>query len=256
MAGFFRRHGYLGTEFTTQTLSYAQNMITFDDFATADFTQYDTAWKSSDGFSPPYNVGYIRSTRDASLNSYGSSLDDLDTILRQAPEVQRCFAQRVFEFFNGADQAVDPGFLDDITADMQQHADARLERAIARVLTGNTFRAADRNSTVCYDLAPGADPAHRPPCEVAAILHSSCTTCHGGGNPQAGLDLSQWVKLDGGYGFPHVASGQQVPRLVTLQHMHDRVTTSDLTLQMPMGKDMALHSREQLAVWLQGQLGN
>ena len=255
MAGFFRRHGYLGTEFTDQTLAYSQNMITFDDNATLDYTQYDSAWKSTDGFSPPYNVGYIRSTSNASLNSYGNSLDDLDTIVKSAPEVERCFAQRMFEFFNGADQAVDPGYLDDVAADMASAGGDRLERGITRILTGHTFRADDRNSTVCYDLAPGASANGGPPCEVASILRANCTTCHGGGNPQSGLDLSSWVKLDNGYGFKDIVNGQQVARLITLQNMSDRVTTSDPSLQMPMGKDMPLAQRDQLAVWLQHQLG-
>jgi hypothetical protein len=255
MAGFFRRHGYLGTEFSDATLGYSSGMITFDDFATAAFTTYDAAWKAPDGSGRSYDVGFIRSTRDASLNTYGSTLDDLDTLLATAPEAQRCFAQRVFEYFNGADQAVDPGYLDDVASDVQAHAGDRLQRSVVRVLTGETFRAADRNSTVCYDLAPGADLAHRPPCEVASILRASCTSCHGGGNPQAGLDLSSWQSLDGGFGFKHVVGGQQVPRLVTFQRMHDRVTTSDVAVQMPQGKDMPLHSREQLAVWVQKQLG-
>lgn len=242
MAGFFRRHGYRGTEYTDQVLQQTGGMITFDDLATAPFSGYQAAWTQ---------IGYIRSTRDPSLNSYGNTLDDLDTLLQTAPEVERCFAQRVFEYFNGNDQAVDPGFLDDVAADLHGRGGERLERAVVRVLTGKTFQAADRSSTVCYDLAPGTDPSHRPPCEVASILHASCTSCHGGANPQSGLDLTVWEKLDGGFGFRHVVDGVQLPRAETFARMRDRVMTSDLARQMPQGKDMPLRAREQLALWLQ-----
>jgi hypothetical protein len=251
MAGFFRRNGYLGTEFDDATLAQTGGLITFDDFATATFTDYDKAWLAPAGSGRAYDVGYIRSTRDPSLNSYGSTLADLDQLLGSAPEVQRCFAQRMFEYFNGADQAVDPGFLDDVATDMANAGNQRFERGLQRILTGNTFRAADRNSTVCYDLAPGADTKHRPPCEVASILKANCVSCHGGGNPQSGLDLSVWEQQDGGFGFRHVVDGKAVARGDTFTEMLTRLKTSDPTLQMPQGSDMPLRQREQLVLWLQ-----
>jgi len=243
--------------FDDSTLQGNGNQIIFDDFASLDFTEYEAAWRAPAAAGRAFDVGYIRSTRDESLNSYGSSLDDLDTLLRTAPEVERCFVQRAFEFFNGADQAVDPGFLDDVAADMHatKNANDRLERALQRILTGDTFRAPDRNSTVCYDVAPGDAGAHRPPCEVASILRANCASCHSGSNPQAGLDLTTWEKAgDGGFGFRHVVGGQAIARSDTFARMHDRVTTSDLTRQMPQLKDMPLHQREALALWLQKQI--
>jgi hypothetical protein len=252
MAGYFRRNGYFGIEFSDAVLQQTGGMITFDDFATATFADYDKAWLAPAGSGRAYDVGYIRSTRDPSLNSYGSTLYDLDKLIGSAPEVQRCFAQRMFEYFNGADQAVDPGFLDDVATDMAGAGDHRFERGLERILTGNTFRATDRNSTVCYDLAPGADTKNRPPCEVASILRANCTSCHGGANPQSGLDLSVWEKgSDGELGFRHVVEGVTVDRKQTFMEMLDRVKTSDPTLQMPQGKDMPLRQREQLALWLQ-----
>jgi hypothetical protein len=250
MAGFFRRHGYFGIEFDDQTLDLNGGAIIFDDFASLDYREYETSWRAPTGAGREFDVGYIRSTRDAALNSYGSNLADLDQILRTAPEVERCFVQRAFEYFNGADQAVDPGFLDDVTAGMRDAGGDRLEHALSRILAGETFRAPDRNSTVCYDVAPGTDSAHSPPCEVASILRAHCATCHSGGSPQGGLDVTSWD----GSGFRHVVGGAAVPRADTFARMLDRVTTSDVTRQMPQGKDMPLRAREQLALWLQSQI--
>ncbi len=246
MAGFFRRNGYFGIEFNKQTLDANGGFIIFDDFAAMDYRQYEQAWRAPTGSGRQFDVGYIRSTRDESLNSYGDTLADLDTLLQTAPEVERCFTQRMFEFVNGTDQAVDPGFLDDVTADMHAAGANRLERGLVRVLTGNTFRAPDRNSTVCYDLAPGTEGAQRPPCEVASILRTHCGGCHTGDGAQAGLDLSRWESRDGGFGFPSRAD-----RAETFSRMIDRLTTSDLSRQMPQAKDMPLRQREQLVLWLQ-----
>jgi hypothetical protein len=255
MAGFFRRHGYQGIEFSDATLAQSGGQIIFDDLAQLPFAQYDTAWRAPAGSGRDYDIGFIRSTRDPSLNSYGNTLDDLDTLLKTAPEVERCFTQRMFEFFNGGDQAVDPGYLDDVATDMHGAGANRLQRGIVRILTGDTFRTKDRNSTVCYDLAPGADPAGRPPCEVASILKANCTSCHGGANPQSGLDLSKWEKdSSGNFGFHDVVDGAAVAHLDTFMRMKDRVMTSDLTQQMPQDKDMPLHQREALALWLQSMI--
>jgi hypothetical protein len=252
MAGFFRRNGFRGNEFTDQTLSQNGGIIIFDDFATIDYNQYEAAWRAPAGSGRAFDIGYIRSTRDPSLNSYGSSIDDLDQLLHTAPEVERCFVQRMFQYFNGADQAVDPGFLDDVATTMHGAGKDRLQRGLTRILTGATFREEARNSNVCYDLAPGTDGAHRPPCEVASILRANCVSCHGGANPQSGLDLTQWEKAsDGVFGFRHVVDGVAVERADTFARMKDRVMTSDLTRQMPQAKDMPLRQREQLALWLQ-----
>jgi hypothetical protein len=184
--------------------------------------------------------------RDESLNSYGSSVDDLGAILATAPEVERCFAQRVFEHFVGADQAVDPGFLDDVTADLRGRGADRMHRGIVRVLTSETFKAAERNTSGCYDFAPGTGGANRPPCEVASILRTSCAGCHGANRSEGGLDLT-W--LEG-----QVVDGVATPRRAIFERMAERVTTSDLTRQMPPVTDMTLASREALALWLRAQL--
>ncbi|HTL33791.1 MAG TPA: c-type cytochrome domain-containing protein [Kofleriaceae bacterium] len=251
MAGFFRRHGFAGTEYTKATLQQAGNMITFDDGAQANFTTYEQAWRAPAGTGRNLNIGYIRSTSDDSLNSYGDTLADLDTILQTAPEVERCFVQRMFQHFNGVDQAVDPGFLDDVAADIHSKGPDRMKIALTRIIAGETFRATDRSSATCYDLAPNSSSKNSPPCEVASILKANCVSCHGGANPQAGLDLSVWEKDDDGkYGFHGQVSHTEI-----LTRMLERVTTSDLARQMPQGREMNLHAREQLALWIQQQLG-
>ncbi|MBX3158351.1 MAG: hypothetical protein KF773_20445 [Deltaproteobacteria bacterium] len=249
MAGFFRRQGFFGTDFNQETLNATGGQIIFDDFAQLSYREYEKAWLAPAGAGRTFDIGYIRSTRDPSVNSYGDSLADLDELLRTAPEVERCFAQRMFEHFNGADQAVDPGFLDDVAADMHAAGGAqRLERGLARILTGATFRAPDRNTNVCYDVAPGTGGAHRPPCEVASILRTHCASCHAGGNVQGGLDVARWEPRDGGrFGFVHTSAS----RAEVFARMLDRVSTSDLARQMPQARDMPLRAREQLALWLQ-----
>ncbi|MBX3159227.1 MAG: hypothetical protein KF773_24880 [Deltaproteobacteria bacterium] len=258
MAGFFRRHGQGGVEYTDDVLAANLGEIVFDDGATMPYAAYEQAWRAAPGSGRDFDVGYIRSTRDASLNSYGSTLPDLDAILGAAPDVERCFARRLFEHFNGPDQAVDPGFLDDVAADMRASGADRLRRGVTRILAGNTFREPRRNSNTCYDLAPdaaGGGATDRPPCEVASTLRTSCTSCHGGDDPQAGLDLTVWEPArDGELGFRHVVGGAPVARLDTLARILDRLVTSDPTRQMPQGGDMPLRAREDLALWVRAQL--
>jgi hypothetical protein len=253
MAGFFRRHGVGGHEFSDELLASYRGEIFFDDFERRDFVEYDATWSDSTG-TRPYNVGYIRSTRDDSLNSYGSDLRDLSRIIQSAPEVDRCFVQRMFEHYNGADQAVDPGFLDQVAVELRTQG---VKHAVTRIVAGETFRRAERNTTVCYDLAAGAeDQAGRPPCAVAAVLQTYCASCHASATAQAGLDLTAWQAVDRGMrGFPHVdPNGVPIPPAETLARMLDRLKTADPARQMPMSREMPLHVREALVVWVQDQL--
>lgn len=256
MAGFFRRHGFAGTEFTDELLQQNAGFITFDDGAQIQFSEYDASWFAEPGSSRPYNIGYIRSTHDQSANSYGVDLADLDTLLKTAPEVERCFNKRLFEYFNGSEQAVDPGFLEDVSADAHEQGANRLRRAVTRILAGETFRTPKRNTNTCYDLEPGAIAKNRPPCEVASTLKASCTSCHSPALAQGGLDLTVWEKANGsgGFGFKHIVDGKQLDRAETFKRMLDRVSTADLAKQMPLGLDMALRKREDLVLWLRAQV--
>lgn len=256
MSGYFRRQGVAGTDFTDELLEQTGGSIIFDDGATLPFTEYEAAWRAPEGSGRVLDVGYIRSTRDPALNSYGDTLYDLDALLRSAPEVERCFVQRAFEFVHGKDQAVDPGFLDDITTQMRAVGGDRMRVAFTRILVGETFKTPKRNSNTCYDLAPGADPKNRPPCEVASILHTHCNSCHSGQAAQGGLDLTKWElgSANDGRGFRHVVDGRPLAHGETFQRMLDRVVTSDTTRQMPLSKDMPLRAREELALWLQGMV--
>jgi hypothetical protein len=257
MAGFFRRNGAFGVEYTDAVLAESDGEIDFDDGAVMDFARYEDAWRAPPGSRRAFDVGFIRSTRDEAQNSYGDDLGDLDAVIATAPETDRCVVQRMFEHFNGRDQAVDPGFLDDVTAEMRRSGADGFRRALTRIVTGATFHATERHTSVCYDVAPGAAAANRPPCAVASFLTTYCAACHSAGVRQGGLDLTAWtVGEDGAFGFPHVdAAGRSIAREATLAAMVDRLRTNDLTRQMPMAREMPLQTREHLVLWLEQQLG-
>jgi hypothetical protein len=255
MAGFFRRHGYEGFEFTDAVLADSDGTIFFDDGASIDFARYESAWRAPTGSGRELEIGYIRSTTDPAQNSYGSSFADLAALVATAPEVDRCIAQRMWESVIGADQAVDPGFLDDVARELRDGGSDGFRSALVRIVDSATFHARDRNTSVCYDLAPDAVASKRPPCAVASTLQTYCSGCHAPGVRQGGLDLLTWTTgADGEASFPHVdGAGRAVSRDATLAAMIDRLRTSDPGRQMPMSGAMPIHVREQLVVWLEEQ---
>src|SRR5262249_21481589 len=71
MAGFFRAHG-------AYFFDYSRSPdIIFDDLASKDRALYEAVWKRASKLPPAWNVGYIRSARYHSYNSYGTSMGDL-----------------------------------------------------------------------------------------------------------------------------------------------------------------------------------
>src|SRR5581483_5300430 len=71
MAGFFRSYG-------AYFFDYARSPdIIFDDLATKDRALYGAVWKGAGKAGPAWNIGYIRSARWQSYNSYGTSMADL-----------------------------------------------------------------------------------------------------------------------------------------------------------------------------------
>ena len=255
MAGFFRRHGFSGTGTRRPPSSPATRHVRRQHVREL----HDLPGRVERAHRQPSVTTSATSGRRATTRSTATATRSrISTGSCRAPrEVERCFVQRVFEHFNGADQAVDPGFLDDVATDIHGRGADRLPHAISRILTGQTFRTPDRNSTVCYDLAPGADTAHRPPCEVASDPPRELHVVPRRPEPAVG-PRSQHVEKgsDGQFGFRYVANGTAVSRTDTFMRMLDRVTTSDLSRQMPQGRDMELRSREQLALWLQQMVGN
>ena len=252
MAGFFRRYGLLGADVG----NYAN--IVFDDAAVQSRASYDANWASSDPATRAWDVGYVRSSTNPSLNSYGESMEDLFRIIESAPEVKSCLVRRTFQYFNGEQQLVDPGYLAQLSTafieDSKENSSTAFRRLVRRVLTGATFQKVRPHSGECYDFAPGVDAASRPPCAVAFVLQKNCATCHSGPGAQGGLDLTSWLPDTGS--FPHRGpDGLQRTARDTLERMLERISTSDPARQMPAGRSMAGKDREDLYLWLTGRLG-
>lgn len=255
MAGFFRARGLAGISFSNFP------SILFDDLASAERAKYDSAWKAKEGSGREWEIGYIRSTKEAKRNSYGDSPEHLGAILGTAPEVKQCLIRRTFEFFVAENQAVDAGFLDYLTKkyieESKESSGRALKNVIKKVLTSNTFAQQDPVEGECYDAAPGSDVSNKPPCQVAFLLERNCKKCHDGasGEPEANLSLTEWIKFDDGtFGFPHKDdSGAQIARKETFQRMMTRLSTSDPKLKMPRGFITA-QDRQVLVLWLDKQL--
>ena len=249
MAGFFKDRGAVGWDFG------AQDQIFFDDLAAANRADYVEAWAAPPGSGRAWNIGYIRSSTNLALNSYGESLEDLGRIVQAAPEVKACLVRRAFEFFNGPDQLVDPGYLAALTGQFVDEAGVASSRAfknlVRRVLTGQTFRQVDPRSDECYDVAPDARPS-RPPCAVAFIVQENCAACHTGTAAQGGLDLLGWTRDSQGIEtFPHrTKDGAQLPAAETVKRLLERITTSDPARLMPLGRSMPARQREALYLWV------
>ncbi len=249
MAGYFRDKGIVGLDF-----SKAKEII-FDDQARADHDTYADAWRAPDGSGRTWDVGYVRSVDDSSLNSYGESLDDLFALLRTAPEPKRCLVRRMFERFNGEGQAIDPGWLDYLAAKFASEAETSsttaVRNTVARLVLGNTFSEPDPISSQCYDRLPregGTDAG--PPCRVMHVLEKNCASCHGGSGGAGGLSLTTWIRLDdGGAGFQHVQDGVQIGREDTMQRIVDRLESGDRDRRMPLNQFISAEDRETIYLW-------
>ncbi len=254
MAGFFRFNGFLGWDFGSDT------QIVFDDMATLKRTDYEAPWLAPENAGHEWNIGYIRSSTDSKLNTYGRTLDDLGQILQTAPEVKACLVRRAFEYFNGSEQLVDPGYLADLTEKFTQEAAVNSTDAfkalVRRILTSKTFLQTDPHSDQCYDLAPGSSGgASRPPCSVAYTLAKNCAACHTGTAGQGALDLTGWTQDANGVAtFPHLSQGVQLPAAETLRRVLDRISTSDPARVMPLGQSMPARDREALYLWFDQRL--
>jgi hypothetical protein len=251
MAGFFRNLGVSGYDFSNA------DSVTFDDLAELPRDVYFSTWRSPDGAPRTWNVGYIRSSTDESLNTYGESLKDLFEIIQQAPEAKRCLVRRAFEYFNGQKQLVDPGHIDELAKQFTEEAAVNsslaLKKLFSRILTGATFRTLTPRSDVCYEVSPGEENRARPPCAVAFVLQQNCVGCHGASGAQGGLDLSGWTRDAAGVAtFPHRdSSGSQLTAKDTFDRIIERLTTNDVTRAMPFGKSISARDREALFLWAQ-----
>jgi hypothetical protein len=253
MAGFFRYQGGYGGDVK------GSEEIFFSDGATKPLKEYLKEWRSGDA-ARPWNVGYVRSTTDASLNDYSDNPKDPDlkeffSLLKRAPEVKQCLVKRVSEYVIGEGQAMDPGYLAEVTnryTDVREtNASAAFKDTFKTLALSKTFRTRDPVSEECYDQPANAAEGTRPPCKVAFILERHCAQCHRGASAAGGLDLTKWTNLDGGYGFP---DSDGAPRMTSLQAVYDRLATADPALKMPLGKHMDVADRDALFLWITKQL--
>lgn len=247
MAGFFRTRGNSGIDFA------GKETITFDDFADKPLSEYEEAWKNTSGDAAhPWNVGFVRSSTDATLTDWGDhpenpTLDDLFGVIQRAPEVKRCLVRRMFQYFVAEGQTMDAGWLDHLasryTETAQTSPAAAFKDTVKALVTSNTFKASDPASEQCYDFAPGASAVGKPPCKVAYILEKNCASCHTGAGAQGGLDLTKWGKTqDGEVGFEGAKPG-------ALQAIVDRLSVADPALRMPLARHMDEGERDALYRW-------
>ena len=255
MAGFFRDYGLQFNSFA------GEDKITFDDGATMDREEYQLAWEAPPDSGREWNVGFVRSVKDMSKNTYGESLEDLFNIIGSAPEVKRCLVRRMFEFVVAEDQVLDPGYLDYLTEEYTKTAvhntSLAFKETLARLLLGESFMQTDLNPEECYDFPPGHNAGAAPPCRVNHLLQKNCVACHNTNNRSGGLDLTKWIATETGErNFSHVVSGQgQLSVKETFSRFVDRLTTSDENRRMPSRKYMDPQHREALFLWANQVLG-
>ena len=254
MAGFFRDFGYLFSDYSKAS------HIRFDDNAAMPRDQYQQAWRAQGATGRTWNVGYVRSTTKDTLNSYGSTIEDLFKIVRTEPEVKRCLSRRLFEYLVSDQQALDGGYLDHLAAEFTEAAKTSSARALKglakKIVLSHSFRELDPVTDKCYDYPPGYDPAGKPPCKVAHVLKKNCVMCHSSTASFPHLNLGSWVQLPvGTMGFPHLdKQGQQLSSKVTLERVLERITTADTVKRMPMRRHMDPLEREVLFRWTNGML--
>lgn len=255
MAGFFRNYGALFADASSTP------DIVFDDLAAMDRKKYLQAWSAPPGSGRAWDVGYIRSPRWTEQNEYGLSLSDLSRIIRKAPEARRCLMKRLTEYVLGENQTLDGGYLDYLTQNFEKEAAVNssiaMKNALTRVLLTETYQTRNPDAQRCYDLAPGTQTSERPPCRVAYILQKNCVQCHNGEEALNTLDLTKWIKTPNGKEktFPHYQiTGEKIPAVQTFEQMSSRLSSTDPKLRMPKNKLMSSQERQDLFLWLQGEL--
>jgi hypothetical protein len=255
MAGYFRELGFFGVSFASSP------QIFFDDGANASRVDYEKPWKAAPETGREWNIGYIRSTTDDKLNTFGSNFTDLLQLLQTAPEVKECFVRRAFEYVVGENQVVDRGWLKSVTAKMTEtektSTTAAIKGVFADIVMSKAFLARDRNNNECYDLPTGTAAKNRAPCQIANIIERNCASCHSETSKQGGLDLTTWkVQANGQPGFNHTADGQPLPPSESFQKILERLATTDQSKRMPLMRAMPPQDLEALFLWLQKSASN
>lgn len=259
MAGFFRHHGRLGQDFSNR------DTFIFDDgkvITGSTLSHYWQSWLAPQATGRQLNIGYINSDTQARYNTYGESLEDLVTIIRTAPEAQRCLARKLARYIINDEQTFDDGWMASITATLTkpEPTTATFKNAIKAIITSTAFRQQNPNTDACYDFDPEATiHADRPPCQVAEILADHCQMCHQEGGAASGLALDTWQEVvDGSFGFQHLFTedgvvSQRNP-CETMSRLIDRLSTDDPSRRMPMMMAMPANKRATLFLWAQTAL--
>ena len=259
MAGFFR---YMGSD---GTIVKADEYMIFSDGATKPMTEYLPQWQRTDG-GRPWNIGYVRSATDETINDYSDNpkdpqFEDLLAIIKHAPETKVCLVRRAFEYFVGDHQAVDPTYIESLATTFAEKprdpAANPFKNLIKTLVKSRTYQAKDPDPEACYDYPDGIDPTQRPPCRVAALLERNCANCHRGSGAAGGLDLMSWTDVQGVKTFSHKdANGQPQSPKLTFQSLLDRMTASDPNRRMPLLKHISTADRDTLYLWFNERLTN
>ena len=253
LAGFFKNYGILGANFK------GQNNIIFDDQATMDLLEYQSAWKDKTG-QREWNIGYIRSQSDTALNDYGESIEDLFNIIQRAPEVKACLVKRMTEYFIGEELTLDQGWLRKLTQEFIQEAKSNssvaFKNTVKKIVMSNAFREWDPLPNTCYDYPYNRRKMGAPPCAVDDIIERNCLSCHQSTAQKGRLNLGRWIKTDTGFGFEHLdRNGQQISVHQSFQAIKKRISAHDVSIQMPPeGRYLSSKDRETLFLWLVKQL--
>ncbi|HEX4924929.1 MAG TPA: hypothetical protein VFV50_12625 [Bdellovibrionales bacterium] len=246
MSGFFRDRGFQGHDF-----SYSP-IVLFDDAALKLKGEYQKQWQNPNG---SWNVGYVRSLQFPQKNEYAGSFEELFAIIRKAPEVRQCLVKRLYQYFLSETQAVDRGYLEMAAAEFiklsETNSTVALKSAILRITHSRTFSHPNPQEDQCYDYRAGDDPSQKPPCKVSFLLEKNCASCHQGSSAAAGLDLTRWIKTEGGeYGFPHLSeNGAQVKPAVTFKRISELLTTADPNKRMPLRRFITSQDQQALYLW-------
>lgn len=240
----------------------ADRFLVFDDLATVvdqDYDRYMTSWKNPDGHAREWNIGYIRSASNERLNTYGTTFADLQKLIAEAPEVKQCLSKRMVEFYIGNNQIYDEGWLNSIYTSLvsEENSSVGFKKALRKIVKSNAFAQSNPVPTQCYDYETGVNPADRPPCEVAFNLEKNCTTCHNKNFASKGLDLQSWVDTEEQQkSFKHIdpITGKQKSFCETMSLIQGRLSTTDASMQMPLGRHMSPQDREKLYLWIANNL--
>ncbi|MEI8025963.1 MAG: hypothetical protein WCI18_06420 [Pseudomonadota bacterium] len=256
MAGFFRNIGVLGNDFeNTKALVFDDGAIVKNEA----FSNYLSAWLAPAEAGRKWNVGYIRSATDSSRNTYGESLQDLVSIIKNSSEVKQCITKRMTEYYLGKDQVYDTEWVNSLAQRFEQAKDnpntgdsSQAFKDITKgLLLSNTFVKADPEKNQCYDFAPGHENSTLP-CEISYLIKKNCVQCHSSNGAAGGLDLSSWkTQGNGETNFNHLhKAGLQQSKKITFERLLEGLSTADEAKLMPLNKFMSPTERAQIYKWV------